>query len=84
MKKEKNKEPSNIDPNKIYSLTEIVREGFIPGIKSYPAVKNRIMDDEAKPASKRVINAIKVGEGRGRKYLIKGNNLLAYIDAQAK
>lgn len=75
---------NKIDPNKTYSLTEIVREGFIPGIKSYPAVKNRIMDDEAKPASKRTIHAIKVGEGRGRKYLIKGKNLLAYIKAQAK
>lgn len=70
----------HIDPNKIYSLTEIVRDGLMPGVKSYPAVKNRVMDDEALPQNKRTINAIKVGEGRGRKYFIQGRNLLKFIE----
>lgn len=71
--------PKKIDPNKIYSLTEIVREQFIPGLKCYPAIRNRVLEDLALSPNKRTINAIKVGEGRGSKYLIKGRDILKFI-----
>jgi len=76
-------ELKKIELDKLYSPTEIAREQLIPGIKSYPSVLKRVLEDDAKPKSKRTINAIKVGEGRGRKYFIQGRNLLAYIQAQA-
>lgn len=71
---------TQIDPQKLYTPTEIAREQLIPGIKSYPSVLKRVLEDEALPQSKRTINAIKVGEGRGRKYFIKGFNLLKFIE----
>lgn len=76
-------EQQNIQLDRLYSPTEIARNQLIPGIKSYPSVLKRILEDEAKPTSKRTIHATKVGEGRGTKYFIKGRNLLAYINAQA-
>lgn len=72
-----------IEPDKLYNPTEIARDQLIPGIKSYPSVLKRILEDEALPKSKRTIHATKVGEGRGTKYFIQGRNLLAYIEAQA-
>lgn len=58
----------NIDAEKLYSLTEIVRQKFFEGIKSYPTVKSKLLESG--------INIIKVGEGRGRKYFIKGKDLI--------
>ena len=70
-----------IDPDKIYNPTEIARDELIPGVTSYPTVRNRVMDDLALPKNKRLLNAIKVGEGKGRAYLITGANLLKYLES---
>lgn len=76
-------ERKEIELDRLYSPTEIAREQMMPGIKSYPSVLKRVLEDEAKPKSQRTIHAVKVGEGRGTKYFIKGRNLLAYIKANA-
>jgi len=71
-----------IDPEKVYSLTEIVKAGLIPPIKSYPTAYRVVLEDRALPESKRVINATIIGEGRARTIRITGKNLIAYLQQQ--
>lgn len=68
-----------IQADKMYSLTEVVKDRLLPKKMSYYVLRNIVMDDSALPENKRTINALKVGEGRGRKYFIKGENLLKFI-----
>lgn len=75
------KEKIQIDPNKMYSLTEICKMQVVPGIKSYPTLRNKVLEDKILPVSKRVINAIEAGEGRAKKYFIIGGNLISFIEA---
>lgn len=70
-----------IDPNKTYSLKEIAEKQLVPGM-SYFVLRTKVLEDEAMPQSRRTINALKVGEGRGRKYFIQGRNLLKFIEAE--
>jgi len=69
----------HIENDKYYSLSEVVRLQVVPGIKSYPTLHNEVLRDNAKPASKRTLDALIIGEGRGRTIRIKGSNLKKYI-----
>jgi len=71
-----------IDPEKVYSLTEIVKAGLIPPIKSYPTAYRAVLEDKAKPEAERTLNANIIGEGRARTIRITGKNLLAYLQAK--
>ena len=77
------RETQTIDPNKTYSLKEIANNKLVPGM-SYFVLRSRVLEDESKPQTKRTINALKVGEGRGRKYFILGRNLLKFIEAEVQ
>lgn len=70
-----------IDTRKTYSLTEIVRKGLIPHIKSYHTAYKAVLEDQAKPARERVLKAQIIGEGRARTIRIKGEDLQNYVNA---
>lgn len=73
-----------IEPERVYSLTEIVRSGLIPPVKSYPTAYRIVLEDRALPEKERTINANIIGEGRARTIRITGKNLLAYLHSKGK
>jgi len=66
-----------INPNKNYSLTYIAKNNLL-GVKSYFVCKNIILDELWLDINDRILNAEKVGEGRGASYFIKGKNIIKY------
>ena len=72
-----------IETNKVYSLSEIVKKQLVPGIKSYPTLHSEVLRDAAKPVTKQILNATIIGEGRARVIRIVGKNLQAYVDGRA-
>jgi len=76
MKREKK---VKIQEDVYYSLKDIFRNKFIPRARAYPSVVKRVMAEEKLPPSKRILRAIKVGEGKAAKYAVLGRNLLRYI-----
>lgn len=75
---------ATIEPERVYSLTEIVRAGLIPPIKSYPTAYKAVLEDLAKPEDKRTIKANIIGDGRARTIRITGKNLTAYLEAKGQ
>lgn len=73
-----------IDPNKVYSLSEIVKKQLVPGIKSYPTLHSEVLRDAAKPPKQRVLDATIIGDGRARVIRIEGSKLQTYVDQRAK
>lgn len=72
-----------IEPERVYSLTEIVRSGLMPHIKSYPTAYRAVLEDQIKPEAERTLNANIIGDGRARTIRITGANLIAYLKANA-
>lgn len=70
-----------IEPERVYSLTEIVRSGLMPHIKSYPTAYRAVLEDQIKPEAERTLNANIIGDGRARTIRITGANLIAYLKA---
>jgi len=70
---------AKIEPERVYSLTELVRKGLIPPIKSYPTANRAVLEDRVKPEAERTLNAQIIGEGRGRTIRIEGRNLIKYL-----
>lgn len=71
------KEEKTIDANKFYTLYEIVKDGLVPGVLTYSAVKSIIVNDklfngplQAKPV---------VRGTRGMQYKVKGSNIIKYL-----
>lgn len=73
-------ENKEINPKKDYNLTEIVDKELMGKGKSYFVCKNIITDERWLPEYKRVLNANKLGEGKGASYFIKGRNLIKYLE----
>lgn len=73
---------SKIDAERVYSLTEIVRAGLIPPVKSYPTAYRIVLEDKAKPEVERTLDADIIGEGRARTIRIMGKNLIAYLQSK--
>jgi len=69
-----------IEDDRVYSLTEIVKKGLIPPVKSYPTAYRIILEDKAKPKTERTIDADIIGEGRARTIRIKGANLKKHLE----
>lgn len=72
---------TTIEPERVYSLTEIVRSGLMPHIKSYPTAYRAVLEDQIKPEAQRTLNANIIGDGRARTIRITGANLIAYLKA---
>jgi hypothetical protein len=66
-----NMDTKHINPEKLYSLTEVVRLKLFD-VKSYPSIKTKLLESG--------MNIIKVGEWRGRKYFIKGKDLIKFFN----
>lgn len=71
---------TKINPTKEYTLSELVKIEAIPGLRSYPSYKNRVLEDLAKGRNS-VLKAKIIGEGRGRTIRIVGQNLINYVNA---
>lgn len=68
---------TTIDPNHIYTLTDIVKQGLMPKAKSYATVHKRVMLDKI---SKDTLKVTIKGEGNNTKYLVLGKNLIKYLE----
>ncbi len=64
-------ENKQIDPKKWYWLYEIHREGLVPFIKSFATLK--------KWAERGYLKATIYGTDRGRRYTVKGENLIKFL-----
>jgi hypothetical protein len=71
-----------INPDKLYSLTEVVRSGLIPPIKSYPTAYRIVLEELAMPEKDRLIKADIIGEGHARTIRIEGKNLINYLQSK--
>jgi hypothetical protein len=60
-----------IEPKKWYWLFEIHREGYVPAIKSFATLK--------KWAERGLLKATIYGTANGKRYLVRGNNLIKFI-----
>lgn len=69
---------ATIQPNSWYSLQDIVREKMIPWASSFSTIR-RIVETDG--ANKNILKATISGEGRGKKYLFKGSNIINFITA---
>lgn len=66
-----------IDGSKIYSLSEIVREGLIPGIDNIVKASRLVKADKK---TNKVLNASRVPRGEnGVQYKVKGENIIKYL-----
>ncbi len=68
-----------IYPSKKYNLNEIVKLGLFEGVKSYQMYKNRVLEDLAL-GRKSLLKAKMSGEGKGKRIVILGRNLINYIE----
>jgi len=69
-----------IDPKKEYNLTEIVEQKLMGEGKTYFVCKNIITEEMWLPEKERLLNATKTGVGRRTVYLVKGENLIKYLE----
>lgn len=67
---------NQIDPQKTYSLYEIIGLGVLG---TQPTVKKKVQDDRLE---KNLLDTKIEGKGRERRYHITGANLIKYIKAQ--
>lgn len=65
-----------IDREKYYSLNEIKTLNLIPWIKSYSTLKRWVFKDMEKD---NFLHTKVIGNDKGRRYLIKGENLIEYL-----
>ncbi len=70
-----------VEAGKTYSLTEIVRKGLIPFIKSYHTAYKAVLEDQARNKKDQLLKAQIIGEGRARTIRIKGSDLQNYLEA---
>lgn len=56
-----------IDNEKYYSLSQIIKDGHIPWIKSLPTLRRWIKKDET------LFKTITTGDGSSRRYFIRGS-----------
>lgn len=67
-----------IQPIKYYTLQDIVRGGMFKWVTSFSAVRNVV---EVDGKNKNILKCIVTGNGRGKKYHLKGENIIKFIKA---
>jgi len=67
---------TEIEDEATYTLKDIVDNGWMPHVSSFPAVRNLVLKDKEKD---NILNTRITGEGRNRRYSIKGENLKEFI-----
>lgn len=65
-----------VDPNKTYSLSEIVSLKLFPGCKSFSAAKTIIMRDMM---SKNVLRSRALGTGNATRIYIDGADIIKFL-----
>lgn len=68
----------NINPNEYYSLRQIIKNEYLPWIKSLPTLSKWIssVDTNGQPYLKSIIR----GEGAGKRYYVKGSDIIQIIN----
>jgi hypothetical protein len=64
-----------IDSEKTYSKYEIIQLGVLG--KTEPTVRKKILEDAA---GRNILKAKVEGAGRERRYFVKGENLIKYVE----
>lgn len=65
-----------IESQRWYTMQDIIRGVMFPWARSVWSVRKAV---EADRENKNVLKAIITGEGRARKYLIKGENITKFV-----
>lgn len=68
----------DFDPNKIYTISDIVKNKYFPWLKSHTSIAKWINNDLN---NRNILKATRVGTGTGVRYYIKGENILNFIAA---
>lgn len=69
---------NKIKPSEYYSLKDIVQYGMLPWYSSFEYVRKVVRKDYQ---NRNIMKAIITGEGTNRKYQIKGENIIKFINA---
>jgi hypothetical protein len=64
------------DPNEIYTITEVQKNGFLYWIDSSPTVTKWV---DADMKGQNILKAVRYGRGTATRYYIKGENIIKYI-----
>lgn len=70
------KKTIKIDPEKWYSLTEIVQAGIFPWCRTIKGVRKWVSMDRA---GKNKLKATIIGEGNLKRYHIKGKHIIEFV-----
>ncbi len=65
-----------IDPNKWYSLTEIVQLGIFPWVKTIKGARKWVNMDKA---GRNKLKSTIVGDGNLKRYHMKGRNIIEFL-----
>lgn len=67
-----------IKPSGYYSLKDIIQNKLFPWYTSYEYVRKVVKKDYQ---GRNILKAVITGEGRNRKYVLKGENIIKFIKA---
>lgn len=78
MQHAKSVESMSIDPNKEYPLGYLVKHRLFGPVKQFSTARAKVLFDLL--SDEPILNATLTGEGRRRSIIIKGANLLRYLE----
>jgi hypothetical protein len=67
-----------LTPEKVESLHQIFKSGKIYWIKSWPTLRKWVENDMK---GNNILDPIVIGEGKGRRYFVKKENIDKYVQA---
>lgn len=71
---------TKIDPQRWYTLQEIVEQKMIPWASSYWSIRNLVTADLK---SKKLLGTVTMGSGTNVRYQIKGSSIIKFIEKVA-
>lgn len=72
----KKEQERKIDPARWYTLTDIVKEGLFPWCDNIATVRKWVLADKN---TKNKLKVVIVGEGKARKYHMRGENIISFL-----
>lgn len=70
------KKQKGIDPEKWYTISEMVEAQLFPWCKNFATYRRYILDDRK---SRNYLKAVILGRGRQKVYRIKGENIIKFL-----
>lgn len=69
---------NRIEPEREYSLSYLVKNGMFGSVKQFSTARTHVLEDLISGSP--VLKASIVGDGSHRTYMIRGDNLIEYLE----